>query len=163
MGISIPGLDHFTDETLFTMCNQMILPAWIIMILAPKWKMRGTIVWTTVLFNSLAYALVFGSALAASKDGVGTIYADMGTYKGVVDLLGRAQFALPAWIHYLAFDMVVGNLLLEKNLVDPAGLHHLLMAPVLVLVLMAGPMGVLSYFLASKISHLICPVSNKME
>ncbi|CAM9985454.1 unnamed protein product [Discosporangium mesarthrocarpum] len=83
---------------------------------------------------------------------------DMGSYNGVRSLFqdkDHPEIILPAWVHYLAFDMVVANFLVEKNLADPSGLPHVLMVPILLLVLMAGPAGVLAYFLLSAVSHTL--------
>lgn len=45
------------------------------------------------------------------------MFADMATHAGVVKLFQQhTGVILPAWAHYLAFDLLVGNQLVEKNL-----------------------------------------------
>ena len=43
-------------------------------------------------------------------------FADMGTLDGVKKLFANDDVILPAWVHYLAFDLIVGNHLVERNL-----------------------------------------------
>lgn len=44
-------------------------------------------------------------------------FADMGKYDGAVNLFTSSEsIILPACVHYLAFDMIVGNYLVERNL-----------------------------------------------
>ena len=57
----------------------------------------------------------------------------------------RALFAsdwvlLAGWVHYLAFDLMVGGLLATR--MDRAGVHRLVQAPILVSTFLLGPVGV---------------------
>lgn len=40
----------------------------------------------------------------------------MGTLKGVIKLFSNDDVILPAWLHYLAFDLIVANYLVETNM-----------------------------------------------
>lgn len=63
--------------------------------------------------------MILGTVMSSSQgsgDGIGKMFADMGTHAGVVKLFKDANVILPAWVHYLAFDLLVGNMLVEKNL-----------------------------------------------
>lgn len=40
----------------------------------------------------------------------------MGKLEGVTKLFSNDAVILPAWVHYLAFDLLVGNYLVEKNI-----------------------------------------------
>lgn len=37
MTIPIPGLDQLSDETIFNFCSQIIVPAWLVLLVAPRW------------------------------------------------------------------------------------------------------------------------------
>lgn len=43
-------------------------------------------------------------------------FAEFGTLKGVINLFENTAVILPAWVHYLAFDLVVANSIVEKNI-----------------------------------------------
>lgn len=66
---------------------------------------------------TLAHLKYPGNALAHRPEGAGQTFADMGNLAGVVKLFSSGStLVLPAWIHYLAFDLVIGNYLVERNL-----------------------------------------------
>lgn len=44
------------------------------------------------------------------------MYMDMGTLDGIAKLFRGDGIYLPAWVHYLAFDLVVGHYLVQKNM-----------------------------------------------
>lgn len=44
------------------------------------------------------------------------MYAEMGTLDGVAKLFSDSDIHLPAWVHYLAFDLMAGNYLVQKNM-----------------------------------------------
>lgn len=59
------------------------------------------------------------SSMAAQPDGlsgVGQMYAELRALDGVMKLFADSTIILPAWIHYLAVDMIGVNYLVEKNL-----------------------------------------------
>ncbi|CAM9224318.1 unnamed protein product [Ascophyllum nodosum] len=107
--------------------------------------MRRTVVFSVVILECVVYVAFFVTSFQGNGSDAAQTFADMGTLDGVKKLFANDDVILPAWVHYLAFDLIVGNHLVERNLADPAGLHQLLMFPVLLLTLMAGPMGFLVY------------------
>ena len=70
-------------------------------------------------------------------------------------LLGSPAGATVGWIHFLAFDLFVGRWAyldsLERNI------HPLVMAPILFLILMFGPLGFLFYLAARAIAARLNP------
>jgi hypothetical protein len=62
---------------------------------------------------------------------------------------------LAAWIHYLAFDFLVGRVVLADA--QRRGLPHLLVAPCLVLTFMLGPVGYLAYAAVRLFSRRFLP------
>lgn len=51
-----------------------------------------------------------------NEDGLLKSYADMVTMEAVAKFLALGEVALPAWVHFLAFDLTVGNYIVEKNI-----------------------------------------------
>lgn len=56
-----------------------------------------------------------GAHLSNSKDAMG-MYAEMGTLDGLAKLFGDRGILLPAWVHYLGFDLMAGHYLVQKNI-----------------------------------------------
>jgi len=51
-----------------------------------------------------------------SKDGVLAMYESMSTLDGLRNMFSDSGILLPAWVHYLAFDLVVGHYVVQRNL-----------------------------------------------
>ncbi len=64
---------------------------------------------------------------------------------GVLSLFKSPRIVLAGWVHFLAFDLMVGLYVVS----DAArhGINHWLMLPVLLLTMMFGPAGLLLYLL----------------
>ena len=72
--------------------------------------------------NGMSFKLLFyatarslGIHVLNSKD-VLKMYAEMGTLDGVAKLFSDSGVLLPAWVHYLAFDLMAGHYLVQKNI-----------------------------------------------
>jgi hypothetical protein len=70
-----------------------------------------------------------------------TAEGGFGSLAEVRALFSSDPVLLAGWVHYLAFDLLIGCFLAER--MDRAGVHRLIQAPVLVLVFLLGPMGLL--------------------
>ncbi|MEM1361126.1 MAG: abscisic acid-deficient protein Aba4 family protein, partial [Pseudomonadota bacterium] len=64
-----------------------------------------------------------------------------GSLAEVRQLFTTDQLLLAGWIHYLAFDLMVGGFLADR--MDRLRLHRVLQAPILFCTFMFGPVGVL--------------------
>lgn len=125
---------------LFSLTFAVAAPFWVLMILLPRWSWTARIVASPliVLPVVLIYALLvipaFGEVLPAVTSP---------TLNGVRELLGSADGAAAGWAHMIAFDLFVGrwSWLDARTRAVPA----LVMAPILVLTIMLGPLGLLAY------------------
>jgi Domain of unknown function (DUF4281) len=70
---------------------------------------------------------------------------DFTTLAGVMALFESKGGTTIGWIHYLAFDLFVG-IWVARN-ADRRGIHRLLQIPILFLVLMFGPIGLMLYLI----------------
>eukprot|EP00903_Cladosiphon_okamuranus_P021795 g20041.t1 len=143
-----------TDEMVFIFCSNGVFIPWLALMIAPKWKWTSPMTMVAVLISCVVYTYYFGAHLLNSKDVLGT-YAEMGTLDGVAKLFSDSGILLPAWVHYLAFDLMVGHYLVQKNIADANGLSKLAMAPCLFFNCMAGPVGVLLYVILRAASSLV--------
>jgi hypothetical protein len=122
---------------LFPLLNALALPGWAILILAP----RGRWPWLDAV-PALVLPLLFSAAYAAL---VLRFFAgaegSMASLEGVRALFSQDAMLLAGWLHYLAFDLLVGAWLARR--MDRAGVSRLLQAPFLVLTFLLGPLGAL--------------------
>jgi hypothetical protein len=123
-------------EAVFGNAGTLAMLGWAVLILAPR-----RIPWLGVV-PRLAVPLLLSVLYSALM--LGFFFTAEGGFGSLADV--RALFAsdpvlLAGWVHYLAFDLLIGCFLAER--MDRAGVHRLIQAPVLVLVFLLGPMGLL--------------------
>jgi hypothetical protein len=132
-----------SDEGLFLLANASVVPAWLLLALAP----RST--WTLRLVHSALYPALFGIAYTLGFLWVGAGSSGASEGASVMSLAGiGAAFADPrtllvGWVHYLVFDLFVGAW--QARDAQRRGVPHALLLPCLFLTFMAGPMGLLLY------------------
>ena len=127
---------------LFSLTFAVAAPFWALMILLPRWSWTARIVGSPliVLPAVLIYAVLVIPALGEVLPAVASP-----TLNSVRELLGTANGAAAGWAHMIAFDLFVGrwSWLDARTRAVPA----LVMAPILVLTIMLGPLGLLVYLL----------------
>lgn len=132
----------------FSIVNMSVLPAWALLILAPKWSV------TEKLIHSMLYPLILGGVYLA-----GMILAYMGhgaeggsftSIDGVRTLFSADVGMLIGWTHYLVFDLFVGAW--EARDARRRGFSHWLLIPCLLFTFMLGPIGLLLYVILRKVT-----------
>lgn len=128
-----------TADTLFSLANNLVLPAWLLLIVAPGWS------WTQRLVHAAWIPLLLGGAYAAlallgppAPEGAG-----FSSLTGVMRLFDAPVWALAGWIHYLVFDLFVGAW--ESRDARRRGVPHVWVVPCLLLTFLLGPAGLLVY------------------
>ncbi|EIE25892.1 hypothetical protein COCSUDRAFT_60902 [Coccomyxa subellipsoidea C-169] len=76
------------------------------------------------------------------------------TYEGVKEALSSPEVVLPAWVHYVAFDLFTAKWLVQDSIANSVP-HWLLVVPCLLVTMMLGPMGLLSYFVVRTITSAV--------
>jgi hypothetical protein len=133
-------------ETIFSRSSLLVMPFWALMMLAPRWKVTRRLMQSPIAI--IAPCLLY---LALVLPRFGEVFPAVlrPTLDGIVALLSTEAGATIAWAHFLAFDLFVGRWAYldsrERNV------SALLMAPVLFLTLMLGPIGFLLYLLVRQI------------
>jgi hypothetical protein len=140
-------------KIIFDLSGLLVLPFWLLMILAPMWKVTLALMkspWI-VIGPVLVYAILVFPQIASILPTV--MRPELSQ---IASLLATPEGATIAWMHFLAFDLFVGRWVYlesrEKNF------SPWLMAPILFLVLMLGPIGFLIYLILRSISR---PVENR--
>ncbi len=125
-----------TLDTVFNIVNSGVLPFWIMLIIAPKWQYRNSIIYMAVAFLAIVYMVYI-------LTGPPMDFAAFGSLQGVKSLFSVENAILIGWVHYLAFDLLVGNWI--TNEAQRLGIKHSFVIPCLFFCLMFGPVGFLLF------------------
>ncbi|GLW32712.1 ABA4-like family protein [Actinoplanes regularis] len=125
---------------LFSLTFLLAAPFWALMILLPGWSWTRRIIASplialpVVLIYAVLVIPAFGEVLpAVTSPSLG----------GVRELLGTANGAAAGWAHMIAFDLFVGRWAwLDAR---ARGIPHPVLAPILVLTILLGPLGLAVY------------------
>ena len=126
-----------TAEALFGLASAAVMPAWAILICAPRGRWAWLDIIPCLVVPALLSALYAGLILtyfSGSGGGFGSIAA-------VRQLFANDYTLVAGWVHYLAFDLMIGVMMAAK--MDRMGLSRLSQAPLLGLIFLFGPLGVL--------------------
>lgn len=127
-------------DLVFQLSAALTMPFWLLMILLPRWRWTQRIMaslWTVVP-AALLYALLIIPMLPTAFPIL--LSPSLNTVAG---LLSVPRGATAGWVHFLAFDLFVGRWAYLDS--RTRNLNPLLVSPVLFLILMVGPLGLLLY------------------
>lgn len=132
-------------DTLFTIANTLVLPGWLLLIVAPRWKYSFQISFYLIV---VVLAVLYSSLLLPS---IGSMPVDsFSTLDGLSALFSDKKALLAGWVHYLAFDLMIG-----MGITHDANKYHVkrvFVIPCLVFTFMSGPFGLLLYFIVRILS-----------
>jgi hypothetical protein len=129
-----------TSEQLFSVCNTLVLPGWILLFITPRWQWTERIITgVIVILLALVYTFLVAQNLRFSD------LKSFGSLDGVILLFTSKNMVLAGWIHYLAFDLMVG-LFVVKN-AQKLNIPQPFVMLCLVFTFMLGPVGLLLYFI----------------
>ncbi|RRQ47525.1 DUF4281 domain-containing protein [Maribacter algicola] len=136
-----------TPTTVFSLVNFLVMPMWLLLIFLPKWKPTKFLIHYKIvpIVLSAIYVLYILQALIANG------MMDFGSLKSVMELFTVENAALAGWIHYLAFDLLIGMLMINQN--KNVNIHLVLMAPCLFLTFMFGPLGFLLFMVLKALKY----------
>lgn len=130
-----------THSHIFSLVSTLAMPMWLLMIFLPKWKITNWLV--TFKLIPIVLSLVYAFYIFLSMRNGGSF--DFSSLDSVMQLFTKEDAVLAGWVHYLAFDLLIGMWMLEQNKIK--NLHPLLMAPCLFFTFMLGPVGFLLFSL----------------
>lgn len=123
--------------TLFSICNSLALAGWAALVLLPRWRWTARVTVGIALALSVVY-LVLAVVAFPWEGGFGSI-------EEVATLFRDDRLLLAGWVHYLAFDLLLGTL--ESRRAREAGMPHWMLVPCLLLTFLVGPIGLLLFFI----------------
>jgi hypothetical protein len=125
-------------ELILKVLNVPVLLGWAAMLLAPRARLTRWVLESDVI--PLVIGAVYLALVAPHLPG---LLGQFDTLEHIGAALQRPGMLLAGWIHYLAFDFLVGRVVLADA--QRRGIPHLLVAPCLVLTFLLGPTGYLAY------------------
>ena len=126
-------------ETIFSIASGLAMLGWIALLFLPKpWRFV-----IPIAICAPSIAVFYAWKIIPMLGGLD--FMAFSTLEGVMSLQGTALFALIGWVHYLAFDLIVGWVI--ANDAEQLGLSRWLILPALLLTVMLGPVGWLTYLL----------------
>ena len=125
-------------EVIFSLSGLLAMAGWLVLLaspLIPQWSDRiaGYVIPTLLSLGYVTLILFFPSG-----EGGG-----FGSLAEVIDLFANPRAMMAGWLHYLAFDLLIGAWLCRISRRD--GLSFWLVAPCLPLTFLFGPAGFLAY------------------
>lgn len=131
-------------DTVFSLANLFALVMWITLILGRFIKPLQKVVdplagFVAPALLAMAYAVIMVMFWGQAEGG------GFGSLQAVGALFAKPELLLAGWIHYLAFDLFVGGWIARTA--SQAGLPGLVIAPILVLTFLFGPVGYLAFAL----------------
>lgn len=151
-------LGGFNAAELWTL-NNLVMISWLSMAFAPRWKYTPSIVVTVALMHSFIYSagflslVLFENMNEINEDGVQPSFDSL---QGVVALFQDPNNVFLGWVHYSAFDALVGRSILLDSLErrTSTAMHFCIVVPILLLTLLAGPFGWMLYQVVGALSLL---------
>ncbi len=125
-----------SNQVLFLICNTAVLPGWLLLLLAPRWRWTQRItMFTLPMLLAAAYVWLF----IANFEGLHTNFT-----LGAVEYQFHSQgLVLAAWIHLLALDLFAGAWMVRDA--RRLKILHLAVIPCLLMTFLMGPVGLLIY------------------
>ena len=124
--------------SLFTFVHVVALAGWALLFLAPRGpRVAAYVLYLCVGLLCLAYTAMFVAVAGDIAAG------DFTSIEGIRQLFASDGGIVIGWTHYLAFDLFVGQWIAKDA--DHKGFSRILQALVLLITLLAGPIGLLMW------------------
>lgn len=127
-----------SPDALFEIATRSALVGWLALCLSPLAPRAcqffgGLVVPIGLSFGYTAIVLVYWSRASGGFDSLSSVMV----------LFDHPMIALAGWVHYLAFDLLIGAW--QARTAQSEGIPHLVLLPCLALTLMFGPAGLVLF------------------
>jgi hypothetical protein len=128
----------------FSIANTVAALQWILLIVLPRWKITQWLIKHPVVPLLLAaiYCVYIAGFFSIEGGGFNSI-------EEVRLLFANDRLLLAGWVHYLAFDLLIGFSIMKSS--QEKTVSHWLVIPCLIITFMFGPCGFLLYYIIQKI------------
>lgn len=130
-----------TPDSIFQLCSTIAMVSWLVLIvISPFWfDTDKLLIGVVITLFAIVYAWLISQSFAADD------FEKFSTLDGVMQLFTNKTAVAAGWVHYLAFDLMVG-IWIKKNSMK-YGISHWLIIPCLLFTFMLGPVGLLLYLI----------------
>lgn len=131
-------------DQVFSAAGAIAALQWLLLIVLPKWKVTTWLIDHAVvpLLLSVIYCIYIMGFFNTSGGGFNSL-------QQVHVLFNNDNLLLAGWVHYLAFDLLIGFSILKSA--QAKSISHWLLIPCLALTFMFGPCGFLLYQIIQKV------------
>jgi len=129
---------------IFSLVSSLAAVQWLLLIILPKWRVTLWLISYPLvpIVLSVIYCIYITGFFSISGGGYGSL-------QQVRTLFANDSLLLAGWVHYLAFDLLIGFAIIRSS--QETTISHWLVIPCLVLTFMFGPVGFLLYQIIKKI------------
>jgi heme A synthase len=130
-----------SPDSIFQLCSNIAMVGWLLLIiLSPFWfDTDKLLIGIIITLFAIIYAWLIFQSLQPGD------FEKFGTLDGVMSLFTSKVAVTAGWVHYLAFDLLVGTWIKKNSMKH--GISHWLIIPCLLLTFMMGPVGLLLYLI----------------
>ncbi|WP_345331401.1 ABA4-like family protein [Mucilaginibacter defluvii] len=123
---------------IFSLAGTIAALQWAILIILPKWKITQWLIRRPVVpvFLSVVYCIYIVGFFNTPGGGYNSL-------QQVRTLFADDHLLLAGWVHYLAFDLLIGFAIIKSS--QEKHISHWLIIPCLISTFMFGPCGFLLY------------------
>jgi hypothetical protein len=123
---------------LFLYTNVLVLPAWALLVVAPRWKWTRVIAaYIVPILLSLVWIGLMAMHYAPANGGFATL-------DQLATLVADPWLLTAGWIHAVMLDVFVAAWAVRDA--QRLGIAHAFVVPCIILMFLAGPLGLLVYF-----------------
>lgn len=124
--------------SLFALANLLVFPAWAMLVLLPWWKWtRVVAAYLTPALLGVAWATLMAGQFAPHGGGFGSL-------EQLAQMVRDPYMLVSIWLHNLILDVFLGAWEVRDS--QRLGVPHMYVIPCLILTFLAGPLGLLAYF-----------------
>jgi hypothetical protein len=129
-----------SPDSIFSLANLLALLGWLLLAALPQRRWVADVVcgWALPALLASLYALLIATHWSGHGGGFSSL-------PEVAQLFEDPWLLLAGWVHYLAFDLLVGAWMVRDARAQ--GLRHWYLLPSLALTFLFGPAGWLSYLM----------------
>src|SRR5437016_1038184 len=107
---------------LFELCNLAVLPGWLLLLVAPRWRFTRQLIAPVLIPGLLAVVYLTLAIMFFGSSGGG-----FGSLAGVAELFRNPYVLLAGWVHYLVFDLFIGSWEVRDS--QRLGIRHIFVVP----------------------------------
>ncbi|POY34812.1 DUF4281 domain-containing protein [Solitalea longa] len=133
--------------SIFSITGPLALVGWCMLITVPRWKQTSILVFNFIV---VLFAMAYLGLIMANFGHFNPL-TDFSSLDSISTLFENRSLLLAGWIHYLAFDLIIGLLITEHSLKNNGNSQLLVLCQLLTFLL--GPIGFLLYYISAIIKQ----------